>query len=84
MNEDKRGPGRPKQYVNKAAQMRAQRARKKQAGYRDIHASIPEEYKQILDCFCAATHLSIAEIICYLLGCAQERDLPDVDRPIDF
>ena len=84
MNDNRRGPGRPKQYTDKAAQMRAQRARMKQAGYRDIHASIPEEYKQLLDRFCAATRLSIAGMICYLLGCAQERDLPDIDRPIDF
>ncbi|MCR5347956.1 MAG: hypothetical protein K6E38_09305 [Fretibacterium sp.] len=84
MIEGKRGPGRPRQYANKAAQMRAQRARMKQAGYRDIHASIPEEYKRLLDQFCASTRLSISEIICYLLGCAQERELPDVDRPIDF
>ena len=84
MNEVKRGPGRPRQYANKAEQMRAQRARMKQAGYRDIHASIPEEYKQLLDRFCATSRLSISGLICYLLGCAQDRELPDVDRPIDF
>lgn len=64
--------------------MRAVRARKKKEGYRDIHASIPEEYKNLLDSFCHNTKLSISGLICYLLGCAQERDLPDIDRPIDF
>ena len=64
--------------------MRFLRAQKKQNGYKDIHASIPEEYKKLLTQFCHNTKLSISELICYLLGCAQERDLPDVDRPIDF
>ncbi len=83
MDEVKRGPGRPRKYANKAEQMRAQRAKMKQSGYRDIHASIPEEYKQLLDRFCAATRLSISGLFCYLLGCAQEREVPDIDRPID-
>ena len=64
--------------------MRAVRAKKKLEGYKDIHASIPEYYKKLLDQFCRDTQLSISELICYLLGCAQERDLPDIDRPIDF
>ena len=64
--------------------MKAVRARKKELGYKDIHASIPEEYKKLLDQYCHDTKLSISELICYLLGCAQENDLPDIDRPIDF
>ncbi len=84
MNDSKRGPGRPKKYKNKAKQMRAQRAKKKQAGYRDIHASIPDEYKKILDQFCSATKLSIAELICYLLECAQKHNIPDINKPHDF
>ena len=84
MDEIKRGPGRPRKYANKAEQMRAQRAKMKHAGYREIHASIPDEYKELLDGFCAATRLSISGLICYLIGCAQERELPDIDRPIDF
>ncbi len=64
--------------------MRAIRARKKQEGYKDIHASIPEYYKNLLDRFCKDMGLSISGVICYLLGCAQEHDLPDIDRPIDF
>ena len=83
MDNGERGPGRPRQYKNKAEQMRAQRARMKQAGYRDIHASIPVEYKDLLDQFCAATTLTISELICYLLGCAQDREMPEVDKPID-
>lgn len=76
--------GRPRIYNSKAENMRVIRAKKKLQGYKDIHASIPDEYKQLLDQFCHDTQLSISELICYLLGCAQERDLPDVDRPIDF
>ena len=76
--------GRPRKYHDKAENMRVIRAKKKLAGYKDIHASIPDEYKQLLDQFCHDTQLSISEFICYLLGCAQEHDLPDVDRPIDF
>ena len=64
--------------------MRAFRSRKRQEGYKDIHASIPEYYKKLLTQFCHDTRLSISELICYLLGCAQEHDLPDIDRPIDF
>lgn len=64
--------------------MRALRARKKQEGYKEIHASIPEEYKNLLDRFCHDTRLSISGLVCYLLGCAQEHELPDIDRPIDF
>ncbi len=64
--------------------MRAIRAKKKLAGYKDIHVSIPDDYKTLLDQFCHDTQLSISEFICYLLGCAQERDLPDIDRTIDF
>ena len=76
--------GRPRKYADKAENMRAIRAQKKLDGYKDIHASIPDEYKKLLDKFCHDTQLSISELICYLLGCAQERDLPDIDRPIDF
>ncbi len=82
MHKSKRGPGRPREYTDKAEQMRAQRARKKAAGYKDIHASIPKEYKDLLDQFCAATHLTISEMICYLLGCAQDHEVPEVDKPI--
>ena len=64
--------------------MRAIRAKKKLEGYKDIHASIPEYYKQLLDQFCKDTQLSISELICYLLGCAEEHYLPDINRPIDF
>ncbi len=64
--------------------MRAIRAKKKLTGYKDIHTSIPDEFKLLLDQFCHDTQLSISELICYLLGCALERDLPDIDRPIDF
>ena len=76
--------GRPRIYNDKAENMRAIRAKKKLEGYKDIHASIPEYYKQLLGQFCNNTQLSISELICYLLGCAQEHDLPDIDRPIDF
>ena len=84
MSDIKRGPGRPRKYENKAEQMRAQRAKMKQAGYRDIHASIPIENKNLLDQFCATTQLSISELICYLLGCAQEHETPKTDRSLNF
>lgn len=76
--------GRPRIYNSKAKNIRAISAKKKLEGYKDIHASIPDEYKQLLDQFCHDTQLSISELICYLLGCVQERGLPDVDKPIDF
>ena len=64
--------------------MRALRARKKQKGYKVITASIPEEYKKILDKFCRDTKLTISEFICYVLGCLEEGDFPEIERPIDF
>jgi hypothetical protein len=72
VSEGKRRPGRPQKYKDKAEQMRAQRAKMKNAGYKDIHASIPEEFKNLLDEFCATTGLTIPEMICYLLGCAAD------------
>lgn len=83
MSDIERGPGRPKKYKDKAEQMRVQRLKMKDAGYKDIHASIPGEFKELLDQFCFATRLTISEMVCYLLGCAQDRELPEVDKPLD-
>ena len=84
MNNIKRGPGRPRQYENKAEQMRAQRTKMKQAGYHAIHAFIPEEYKKLMGQACISTDLSISELICYLLECARKHEIADIDKPIDF
>ena len=64
--------------------MRAMREKKKQMGYKIISASIPEEYKKILDKFCLNTKLTISELICYILGCLDEGDFPEIEHPIDF
>jgi hypothetical protein len=82
LSEGKRGPGRPQKYKDKAEQMRAQRAKMKNAGYKDIHASIPEEFKNLLDEFCAITGLTIPEMICYLLGCAADQAVAEVGKPL--
>jgi hypothetical protein len=54
----------------------------KSAGYKDIHASIPEEFKNLLDEFCAATALTIPEMICYLLGCAADQAVAEVSKSL--
>ena len=64
--------------------MRAIRAKRKSEGYKEVRIVIPEEYKKLLDQFSRNTRLSFSEFICYVLGCIEERDLPDIDRPIDF
>jgi hypothetical protein len=75
--KEKRGVGRPRKFSNKAAQMKFQRVKKKEAGYKEIHACIPGEFKELLDNFCAVTGLTISEMICYLLGCAAEQAVAD-------
>jgi hypothetical protein len=82
LDNKKKGPGRPSKYKDKAEQMRAQRAKMKEAGYKDIHASIPGEFKDLLDGFCVTTGLTISEMICYLLGCAADQDVAEVDKSL--
>ena len=61
-----------------AARKRAQRAREKAAGYKDVHLALPEEYKTLLDKFCARNNMGQVEALCYLLDlyCDFTDDLP--------
>ena len=59
--------GRPRIYDSDAERKRAERARAKVEGYKEVHLSLPEEYKILLDRFCSENTMSQVEAICYLL-----------------
>ena len=59
--------GRPKIYDSAAAKKRAERARIKAAGCKEVRLSLPEEYKAQFDEFCAENKLSQVGAFCYLL-----------------
>ena len=67
MCAEKSRRGRPRIYGSLAERRRAERARAKIAGCKDVRISLPEEYKTRLDTFCAENKLSLAEAVCYLL-----------------
>ena len=67
MCAEKRRPGRPAIYDSAAAKKRAERARIKAAGCKDVRVSISEEYKTLFDRFCAENKMTQAEALCYLL-----------------
>ena len=60
-------PGRPKLYESAAEKKRMERARIKAAGCKEVRISVPEEYKTLLDRFCAENNMSQVEALCYLL-----------------
>jgi len=65
--EEKKRPGRPRIHESEAARKRAERARAKILGCRVLHVTLPEEYKALLDRFCAENKMSQVEGLCYLL-----------------
>ena len=67
--------GRPRIYDSDAAKKRAFRARAIQAGCKEIHVALPEEYKTLFGHFCAENKMSQAEAFCYLLDL--HFDFPD-------
>ena len=64
---EKSRPGRPRIYDCDAARKRAERARAKAEGFKEVHLSLPEEYKTLFDKFCAENKMSQVEALCYLL-----------------
>ena len=63
----KNGPGRPKIHNSDAERKRKKRRLIKEEGYKDIHLSLPGEYKKMFKYFCAEKELSYLEGICKLL-----------------
>ena len=75
MCAEKSRPGRPRIYGSLAERRRAERARAKIAGCKDVRVSLPGEYKTALDTFRAENKMSLPEAICYLLDL--HFDFPD-------
>ena len=71
MCAEKSRAGRPKIYDSAAEKKRAERARIKAAGCREVRLSLPEEYKAQFDKFCAENKLAQVEGFCYLLDLFQ-------------
>ena len=67
MCAEKGRPGRPRVYESAAEKKRAERARIKAAGYREMRLSVPEDYKTLFEKFCADNKMSQVEGLCYLL-----------------
>ena len=67
MRSEKSSRGRPRIYETDAERKRVERARAKAVGCKDIHLSLPEDYKILLDRFCADNKMSQVEALCYLL-----------------
>lgn len=63
--------------------VRRYREKMKASGFRDIHVSLPPEYKDLLDKYCIKTKMPQASVICYLLDCAEERVLPEIEKPFE-
>jgi len=60
-------PGRRKIYESPAAKKRAERARIKAAGCREIRISVQDECKDLFIRFCSENNMSQAEALFYLL-----------------
>lgn len=67
MCAEKGRPGRPRIYESAAEKKRAERARIKAAGCRELRISLPGEYKALLERFCGDNNMSQVEGLCYLL-----------------
>ena len=67
MCAEKGRPGRPRKYESAAEKKRMERTRIKAAGCKEVRLSVPEEYKVLLDRFCAENNMSQVEALCYLL-----------------
>ena len=61
--------------------VRLHRQKMKDDGFKSIYVSITPEHKLILQNMCKKMRISQASLISYLLDCAVERILPNVDEP---
>ena len=57
------------------------RQKMKEDGFKNIYISITPEHKAILQSMCEKMRVSQACLISYLLDCAAEKILPNVDEP---
>jgi hypothetical protein len=53
----------------------------KDDGFKSVYVSITPEHKEILDKFCKSLKISQASLISYLLDCALDQTLPQIDKP---
>ena len=67
MCAEKSRRGRPRIYESDAERKRVERARAKVAGCKDIHLSLPEDYKILLDRLCTENKMCQVDALCYLL-----------------
>ena len=73
----KKRPGRPRLYESASDKKRAERARIRAAGFREIRLSVPEECKALFDRFCSENKLSQVDALQYLLELHYGYDFSD-------
>jgi hypothetical protein len=66
---------------NSTARVRLHRQKMKNDGFKSVYISITPEHKVILQKLCKDMRVSQACVISYLLDCALERVLPEIDKP---
>ena len=77
MSAEKGRPGRPRLYESAAEKKRAERARVKAAGCKEVRLSVPEECKALFDKFCAENRMRQVDALQYLLELHYGYDLSD-------
>jgi DNA-binding MarR family transcriptional regulator len=61
--------------------VRLHRQKMKDDGFKSVYVSITPEHKEILDKLCKNLKISQASLISYLLDCALDQTLPQIDKP---
>jgi len=75
--------GRPRIHDSDSARMRQRRLEAKQEGKRAINILLVDKHKKMLDTLCQDLKISQPEAIGYLLECAYDRELPDLQHDSD-
>jgi hypothetical protein len=66
---------------NSTERVRLHRQKMKKDGFKSLYISITPEHKLILQRLCKTMNVSQACLISYLLDCAVEKILPNIDEP---
>lgn len=66
---------------NSADRVKKYRERMKKEGFKNIYVALTPEHRDVLNGFCKAMKSTQSSVIAYLLDCAEDGLLPEVDKP---